>query len=174
MKKEKYPPLGLEHKQISENNMTTKPKPVNWDLIESEELYDIVGALIQKYHSQNLSNINYVLMWRHSIKTDQDGFTLVSSISKSSDQVRELRPHDVVIGINKSVWDRLKDNEKDAIIDYQLERIALCLDKEGNPKEDDKSRLIYRLRRSEVVDDATIKRRHGTTIQEIQEIAASV
>jgi hypothetical protein len=148
-----------------------KPKAVNWDLIEEPELYTFVQDLIDRYHlgKHSIQGINFVLMWRHNVKQDADGYILLADITKSSDKVRELRPHDIIIGINKHTWDMLEYPEKCAVIDTQLERIAISVDKEDNPKEDDRSRTIYRLRRLEVVDENTIIRRHGTTIQTVQE-----
>lgn len=148
-----------------------KPKPVNWQLIEEQELYDVVAELIEKYHGgkESIEQVSYVLMWRHNVKMDQDGYVLLADISKSPDKVRELRPHDVIIGINKDAWSILEPDHKAAVLDAQLERIAICLDKEDNPKEDDRSRPVFRLRRQEVLDENTLLRRHGVTLQEVQE-----
>lgn len=149
----------------------SKQKPVNWELISDNALYTFVQELIEKYHDgkNSIVGINFVLMWRFNVKADQDDYLLLADITKSSDKVRELRPHDVIIGINKTAWDLIGQNQKEAVIDAQLERIAECLDKEGNQKEDEQGRPLYRLRRPEVIDEQTIQRRHNTTIQEIQE-----
>lgn len=151
----------------------SKPKPVNWELIEDTDLYAFVHDLLAKYHRGNdeadLTNLSPVLMWRHNLKPDQDGYILLSDITKSSDKARELRPHDVIIGINRDAWEFLDDAQKSVVIDSQLERVAICLDKDGNIKEDDQSRMIYRLRRNEVLDDATMLRRHGKTLSEVRQ-----
>lgn len=154
----------------------SKPKPVNWHLIDTttrqdSEMYELVNSIKTQYHNgdRQLSDLNFVLMWRHNIKPDQDGYIVLADVSKSSDKMRELRPHDVIIGINKMTWDLLDDNQKKVVIDSQLERIVLCLDKEGNPKEDDKYRRIYRLKRSEVLDDQNMVRRHGSSMSQVQD-----
>lgn len=149
-----------------------KPKPVNWQLIDNDdELYDFVGDLIDKYHGgdRDLEGLNFVVMWKHNVKQDQDGYIVLADVTKSSDQARELRPHDVVIGINKDAWSVLEVDQRRVVIDCQLERIAVCVDKEGDPKEDDRSRRMYRLRRLEVLDDQTMQRRHSMTIHEVQQ-----
>lgn len=150
-----------------------KPKPVNWELIEEPELYDFVEELVTKYHggdeATSIEGVNYVIMWRHNVKQDADNYILLADVSKSSDKMRELRPHDVVIGINKDAWSILDDQQKKVVIDSQLERIAVCVDKNGDAKEDDRSRNLYRLRRLEVMDDHTMQRRHSMTIHEVQE-----
>lgn len=157
----------------------SKPKPVNWELIESTELYTFVSDLIMRYHrgqdEADLTNLSFVLMWRYNIKPDRDNYILLADVSKSSDKMRELRPHDVVISINKDAWESMSDSDKCVIIDSQLERVAVCLDKEGNPKEDEQSRTIYRLRRQEALTgladgrahDDTMTRRHGKTLAEV-------
>lgn len=149
-----------------------KPKPVNWQLIENQdETYEFVGELLGKYHNgdKDIGGVNFVLMWRHNVKMDADNYVVLSDITKSSDQARELRPHDVIIGINKDTWSVLDATQRAVVIDSQLERLAVCLDKGGDPKEDDQSRTIYRLRRLEVMDEATLQRRHGMTMQDVQE-----
>lgn len=151
-----------------------KPKPVNWGLIDNNnnsELYDFVNEILRKYHGgeKGIEGVNFLLMWRYNIKTDQDGYILLSSITKSSDQARELYPHDVIIGLNKDAWSILDDQQKAVVIDSQLERIAICYDKNGDIREDDQSRTIYRLRRTELLDELTLQRRHGLTLHEVQE-----
>jgi len=152
-----------------------KPKPVNWQLIEDQQLYQFVQDIIDKHHSgsKNIQGINFVLMWKHNIRQDKDEYIVLADITKSADKYRELRPHDIIIGINKKAWQFLDENQQAALIDTQLERVAVSLDKEGNPKEDDYARTIYRLKRSEVIDNETISRRHGSNIEEIQEYIRS-
>lgn len=146
-----------------------KPKPVNWQIITDGYLYDFVGDIIAKYYGE-IIDVSYILMWRHNVKMDADGFLLLADITKSADKVRELRPHDVIIGINKDVWSMLNIDQKSALIDAQVARIAVCKDKQGNIKEDDKARTIYRLRRPEVVDDDdNLRRRYGAGLQDIYE-----
>lgn len=154
----------------------TKPKPVNWELIdndttEDQELYRFVDQIKNEYHSGNngLQQLNIVLMWRHNVRPDQDGYIMLADISKSSDKMRELRPHDVILGINKSAWRLMSETQKKVVIDTQLERVVVTLDKSNNPKEDDRSRLVYRLKRMEVIDEHTMTRRHNMTICKVQE-----
>jgi len=150
-----------------------KPKPVNWQLIEDQELYTFVGELIEKFHGSDKDiggvGLNFVLMWRHNVKMDQDGYVVLADVTKSSDQNRELRPHDVIIGVNKDAWSVMDARQRTVVIDSQLERIAVCLDKDGNPKEDDRGRTLFRLRRVETIDDHTFARRHAHTMREVQE-----
>lgn len=174
-------------------------KPVNWGLIEyGDELYSFTNGLLEKYHGNPEQPLvesgdsekpegskgseepkqkyipNIILMWRYNVKPDQDGYILLANISKSSDQVRELRPHDFIIGINKDVWDMLDAQQKTVVIDSQLERIAICLDKDDNVREDDHGRVIYRLKKQQVIDEQILQRRHGLTLHEVQEYVCDV
>jgi len=148
-----------------------KPKAVNWTLIDDPMMYTIVDDLLKKYHGgkNNIQEIHCLLMWRDNVKMDQDGYVWLADIAKSTDKMRELRPHDMIIGINRDAWSILDHQQKNVIIDSQLERIAICLDKEECEKEDDRSRKIYRLRRTEVIDDATMNRRHALTLGRVQD-----
>lgn len=157
-------------------SVMSKPKPVNWELIdnqssEANDPYKLLDNIKNKYHSgpNKLNDLNIVLMWRHNVRPDQDGYILIADISKSSDKMRELRPHDVIIGINKAAWRLLSDDQKQVVLDTQLERVVICMDQADNPKEDDRSRLIYRLRRVEVLDDQTMKRRYNMTMSDVHE-----
>lgn len=165
-----------------------KPKPVNWELINANHgvtptiddggdtnIHNLVQELIDKYHSSvnqigsDNIGLNFVLMWRLNVKMDADGYVVLADVTKSSDQNRELYPHDVIIGINKDAWSVLDVQQRKVVIDAQLERIAVCLDKDDNPKEDDRNRVLFRLRRIEVMDESTLLRRHGKTLKEVQD-----
>ena len=79
-------------------NNLPKPKLVNWGLIEyDDELYEFVNNIIKKYHGgeNGIENVSVVLMWKYNVKPDQDGYIVLANITKSSDQVRELRPHEI-------------------------------------------------------------------------------
>lgn len=154
----------------------SKPKSVNWELIDKNtDIYEMISNLISQYHSGNLGleDLNVLVMWRNNIKPDQDGFLLLADITKSSDKVRELHPHDVIIGINKMSWDLLNDQQKRCILDSQLERVVACVDKDNNHKEDDRSRPLYRLKRLEVLDDQTMIRRHNMSVHQVQDFINS-
>lgn len=150
-----------------------KPKPVNWQLINDDHLYEFVNDIIERYHGGDKEiggvGLNFVLMWRHNVKMDQDGYLVLADVTKSSDQYRELRPHDIIIGINKDAWSVLDTQQKKVVIDSQLERIAVCLDKDDEPKEDDRGRTVFRLRRVEVIDDQTLNKRHNMNMKEVQD-----
>lgn len=150
-----------------------KPKQVNWELLYSNDndnaIYQLIYDLISKYHRNRIENVNCLVMWRHNNKMDKDGYIFIADINKSSDKVRELREHDVIIGINKNVWEMLSLNEKNTVIDTLLERITVSQNKSGEPKEDDRSRVIFRLRKPEVICHDTIRRRHSDSISNIRD-----
>lgn len=146
-----------------------KPKPVNWQYDEHDQTpRQMVLDLIQKYH-QEIVGVVPVVMWRHNIKMDPDGYVWLADVSKTPDKYRELHEHDVVIGINKDAWSVLDDQQRNILLDSQLERIAVAVDKKGVKKEDDRSRTIYRLRKEKLVDDHVLQRRHSLSISDVQE-----
>lgn len=147
-----------------------KPKSVNWQMVDgSENIYETVRDLITRYHADTLEQLNFIIMWRYNNKMDKDGYIFINDITKSSDKVRELYEHDVIIGINKDIWEMLEQHERGAVIDTLLERITINCNKNGDPKEDDRSRILYRLRKSEIVCHDTIYRRFNTNITHIQD-----
>ncbi len=146
-----------------------KQKPVNWQLIEDPKIYNQLQDLINKYHQgkNTINGVNIILMWKYNIKPDQDEYLQLADITKSPDKIRELRPHDIIIGLNKTAWELTTPAQQDTILDTQLERIAISTDKQDNPKEDDQGRTIYRLRKPQTTPNETIQKRHGTTTEEI-------
>lgn len=152
-----------------------KPKPVNWKFAYSEdhpELYQMVSDLVSKYHP-DLKNAIFLVMWRSNWKLDPDKYIPIAVISKTNDLYRELREHDFIIGLNREMWDFLDQAQKEAVLDNQLERAVISMDKDGNPKEDDCGRTVYRLRKEHIEGFGCIQRRHKLNIPDIQEYIAS-
>ena len=147
----------------------SKPKPVNWSVDQSSDgPFTYLADLITKYHS-DVQNVHCIALWRDNVKPDQDGVILLADISKSPDKFREIYPHDFIIGVNRAVWGLLDDCQRKIVLDSQLERIAVSTDKDGNPREDDRSRAVYRLKKTQTVDNETIISRHGFSLDDIHE-----
>lgn len=147
-----------------------KPKQVNWQIIPrvstGVEPYDILDDLTTTFHD-DIKGVVIVLMWRHNAKIDADNYLELSSISKTPDKHRELQEHDFIIGLNKEIWDMLDIDQKKIVIDAQLQRIAVAEDKDGEPREDDRSRVVYRLRRDEISTPEVQRRRHGAALGDV-------
>ncbi len=158
-----------------------KQKPVNWCIIgrdnvsDSDGLYEILDTLMEQYH-EDVQGAVIVIMWRYNLKIDADGYIQLADISKTADKYRELQEHDYILGINKDTWSMLDDSEKRTVIDSQLNRIAISADKDGEPREDDRGRIIYRTKKEQVTisdNESVLLRRHGHTITEIQDKVVS-
>lgn len=148
-----------------------KPKAVNWTLINNQseddiEIYTLMSDLMMKFHDE-VKGAVIILMWRHNLKLDPDNYIDLADVQRTNDKFRELREHDFIIGLNKDAWSFLDDQQKLVVVDSQLERIALSKDKEGEAKEDDRSRVIYRLKKEQVVDEETLVRRHGLAFSDV-------
>lgn len=143
-----------------------KPKPVNWQSDDNVPT-QLVLDLIKQYHLE-LEGLVPVVLWRINVKIDPDGYVWLADVTKTPDKYRELHEHDVVIGLNKDAWSVLDDQQKAVVIDSQLERIAVSVDKQGNKKEDDRSRTVFRLRKERLVDDNVLHRRHGLHELDVQ------
>ena len=156
-----------------------KPKAVNWDLItretDSYDVYKMLDDLMAKFH-QDIQGVIIVIMWRHNLKIDVDGHVQLADISRTADKYRELHEHDFILGLNKDTWSMLDDSEKRTVMDSQLNRIAISTDQDGEPKEDDRSRTVYRTKKEQVTladNESTLTRRHGHSMAEIQNKVAS-
>lgn len=147
-----------------------RPKPVNYKLIAREdkpEIYDLVDDLIKQYHG-DLEHAVVLLYWRSGWKPDADKIVRLAQVRLATDREKELREHDFTICLHDEFWDMLSDEQKRAIMDSQLTRVARAEDKNGDPREDSAGRPVWRLRRFEHEDFHATARRHNMTVADVQ------
>lgn len=153
----------------------SKPKPVNWSLISQEDdEYTMLSEILRLYHGDLTElGVSIVLMWRTGWKIDADKYLVLADISKTADKYRELREHDFIIGLNRDSWGMIDEQQRIAVMDTQVSRIAISTNRDGDPKEDDRSRYIFRLKREQSLNQELLMARHGMTQDDVVDFVVS-
>lgn len=132
------------------------------DTKEGKPLYSLMSRLIEKFHEE-LTNARIVLAWALNWKADADGITKLGQCRKVSDLDRELHGNDFVILLNREYVQSptTTDEQRAALIDHELCHATVHYDREGEPKRNEKGRVLYRTRKHEIEEFAEIIQRYG-------------
>lgn len=154
-----------------------KAKQVKVDLIDfnakpAHEPYRLMKEVRAESH-KDTSQARVVLAWMLDTKRDVDGRLKLGKCVRASDLQRELVDWDFVILLNKEVWESKDFGEprKKALLDHELMHIAEAVDKEGEPKFDDRGRKIWRVRGHDIEEFTDIVKRHGCYKADLERFA---
>jgi hypothetical protein len=154
-----------------------KVKAINYSLIEDKdsEPYRILRDLVAQHHT-DVAEANFAVAYRHGWKADKDGKLVLGKCQKASDLSRELADYDFIIILNSEVWNspEFGHAEKVALMDHELSHAAVATDENGEAKQDDRGRLVYRVRKHDLEEFQAVVRRRGFYHRDLQEFAAVV
>jgi len=156
-----------------------KPKRVSYELLTPQahpSLYKALARLISAHHRE-LKNASIALAWSTAWRADVDGRLTLGQCKKASDLDRELVAYDFVILLSKEFWNDLSvtNAHRDALLDHELCHATVKLDPVTHePQEDERGRLVYRLRRHDVEEFAEIAERHGTWKRDLERFAQAL
>lgn len=99
------------------------------------------------------------------------GYPVQAMVKINSYKLRFKGHADAEILVDKQRWQELKDEEKDALIDHELEHLELKTDRDGLLVRDDLDRPKLRMRLHDWEHGwfDSIARRHGPQSQEVQQ-----
>lgn len=105
----------------------------------------------------------------HALKLH--GYPVAAMVKANAYKARVQGHADAEIIIDGDRWDEWSDDEKDALIDHELEHLELKTDKDGNVRRDDLDRpkLRVRLHDHEFGWFDAVARRHGRASFEVQQ-----
>jgi len=157
-----------------------KPKAVNFILIPPDakpekEPYTIMREARDRWH-ENLRAARIALAWRKGLKRDKDGLLMLGKCIKVSDLQKELREFDFIILLNKEVWEApsFTPEKKQALLDHELCHADVALDKDFEPKLDERGRRIWRIRKHDIEEFRAVVRRHGCYKRDLEEFAKAL
>ena len=146
----------------------SKPKKVSYRLIpadsdEGRPMYRLLEELVAAHH-EDLTQARIALAWCTSWKPDVDGIVTLGKCRKASDLDRELAAFDFVILLRQSFWQDplVTDVQRRALLDHELCHGTVKLDQHGEPVEDERGRLVYRLRKHSIEEFTEVIERYGT------------
>lgn len=152
-------------------------KKVKVDLIDfnakpAHEPYRLMKEIRAEHH-QDTRQARVVLAWMLDTKPDADGHICLGKCVRASDLQKELADWDFVILLNKEVWETkdFGESRKKALLDHELMHIAEAVDKEGEPKFDDKGRKLFRMRGHDIEEFTAIVERHGCYKKDLERFA---
>lgn len=149
-----------------------KKKKLNIALIEpGHTLYKVMRELLTLHHDELYSlHPKIALAWRFGWGPNADGQTVAGQCRKASDLDRELHQFDFVILLNFEFFNERTDADetdsqmifrRTAVLDHELCHCAWQVDKEGEPKRDEKGRVCWRIRKHDIEEFHEIGIRYG-------------
>lgn len=134
--------------------------------------YRIMEELVAKHH-QHLAEAKIAIAWRFGWKPDADGRLILGRCKKGSDLDRELNDYDFVILLNHEVWNSAGFSEKQmrALVDHELCHCQRAIDANGEPKQDEQGRTVYRVRKHDLEEFREVVRRNGLYTADLEEFA---
>lgn len=149
-----------------------KPKKIPWEMLDREhqpEMYELLDELITEHHDE-LFNARVALAFNTSWKPDTDGHRTIGRCRKVSDLEREWMPFDFIILLHKEFWTspEVTDEQRRALLDHELCHAGVAVDRDGEPKLDERDRLVFRTKKHTVEEFHEIITRHGIWKYELE------
>jgi hypothetical protein len=154
MDAEKRVPIKLRPVARKHAGKITEPYRIMERLLaECDEFEPIREAKIRMY-------------WRKDWQADVDGVIVGAQCAKASDRERLLAEEhgesvDLIILLPEKAWPTLDDTEKEHRLYHELCHFAPALDSNGDQKQDEKDRPLWRLKRHPITAFPSEVRRYG-------------
>lgn len=157
-----------------------KPKKVSYELIGHGDeygvtMYPLLDALVKAQHT-HLRAARIALAWCTSWKPDVDGRVTLGKCKKASDLDRELAAFDFIILLRKWFWiaEAVSDEQRRALLDHELCHAEVKRDKYGDSVEDERGRIVYRIRKHDIEEFSAIVERHGCYKRDLEQFAMAL
>ncbi len=154
-----------------------KPKVVNYELVPESQVepYKLLEQVRRKWHSE-LVDARIALAWRKRLKRDKDGHLMLGRCVKVSDLQRELMPYDFILVLNREVWEdpEFGKDKKMALLDHELCHATVAVDKDGEEKEDERGRGVFRMRKHDIEEFRAVVERHGCYKRDLEAFAQAL
>jgi hypothetical protein len=153
----------------------SKTKATNIVVIDRKQdpdLYALMDQLIEAHHA-DLRTAKIALAWRFGWKPDPDGRLQLGQFRKAADLDRQLHGYDAAILLNFEAWGAAEFGKEHqaALLDHELCHGALAMDENGEAKQDEDGRMVYRVRKHDVEEFVCIIERHGIWKRDLQAFA---
>jgi hypothetical protein len=140
-----------------------------------QSMYALLQQLVDAHHRE-IADARIALAWQTSWTPDADGHVTLGQCRKVSElerEVADLLAYDFVILLRQEFWlDPLTtDLQRRALLDHELEHASVKLDDHGDPVENERGRVVYRIRKHDVEDFACIAERYGAWKRDLQVFA---
>jgi len=145
-----------------------KKKKVSFELIPDEEggkwakVYRLAEAIISEHLPQLAdADARIAFFWCWSWNSDPDGRVHLGKAWKVPDLYREVCPYDFLIALNGDIVPKFDDAKLEALIHHELCHCDVAEDKDGEPKEDECGRAVFRIRKHDTEEFREVIKAHG-------------
>lgn len=152
---------------------------------EDRDVFDSIERMRSKYHSElNEFEVTIGVLQVDRRKGDDGewidgpllslhGYEAVATIRITSHLERLMDVPDAILTVNGERWRDLTDEQRDALIDHELEHLEIVRDGENTPLYDDNNRVRLRCRKHDwqMGGFHSVVRRHGTHAIEAEAVA---
>ena len=148
-------------------------KKVNYRLIEvGSEPYDVLSEAVC-WHCE-LSEANIALAWRIETPEDKDGHIVLGRCVKITDLQKEFAEYDFIIVLNQEYWGEFNHAQKLALVDHELHHAARATDADDLPKQDERGRPVWRVRKHDIEEFHAVVERHGCWKKDLLRFAEAI
>lgn len=137
---------------------------------EVTEPYRLMEEILQRDHG-HLADAKIGIAWRMGWRSDTDGHMRLGQCRKRGDLDRELDGFDFMLLLNKEAWPGLNETQKRALVDHELCHAQIVIDSDGNPKKNDRDRLVCRIKKHDTEEFRAVVERHGLWTADLEQIA---
>lgn len=150
-----------------------KPPKVAYRLLtrdDHEDLYARLDRLVAANHDE-VRFAHIALAWCTSWRRDVDGHLVLGRCKRATALDRELHAWDFVILLNEAFWtdESVDDAQREALLDHELCHCGVKYGDDGEPVEDERGRVVYRVRKHDLEEFSEIASRHGTWKKNIED-----
>lgn len=153
-----------------------KPKSVKVTFLppaENVDLYAMMQRLVGQHHP-DIAEAQIGLAWNGAWSADVDGKMQLGKTKKASDLDRELHQFDFIILLNESAWRDFNPEQRAALLDHELCHCAPDCDDDGEQKQDERGRFLWRVRKHDVEEFHDVVKRHGCWKSDLEQFAKDV
>lgn len=153
-----------------------KRKKVTVQLLKREhqgkvtQPYTILDEMIAGPHN-HLKDTKIAIAWRLGWRPDADNHLTLGKLRKRGDLDRELDKFDFIVLLNKEAWETLNEAQRKALIDHELCHGQISYDSDGEPKQDDRGRLVCRVKKHDLEEFQAVVDRHGCWTSNLSALA---
>lgn len=137
---------------------------------EVTEPYAILEDVLENNHA-HLKEAKVGIAWRLGWRINTDGHLKLGQCRKRGDLDRELDGFDFIVLLNKEAWPTLNPKQKRAVIDHELCHAQIVIDSDGQPKKNDRDRLVCRIKGHDTEEFRAVVERHGLWTADLEKLA---
>ena len=156
-----------------------KLKKVSYRLIpddaEHAHMHRLLNELIIEHHA-HLKDARIALAWHKGWTADKDGRVTLGKCKRATDLDRQLAKFDFVIILNREFWTHpdVTEVQRRALVDHELYHAEIARDDASEPIEDETGRIVYRIRKHDIEEFASIVERYGCYKHDLENFAAAL